>query len=216
MKDSFPLQTAEYATAHHLTQEPAFRWWVPHFLKKHERIIGKLSKKNTKYWHRTHKYGIELPKTVAEALDIDRRTGTTLWRDAIEKEMRNNAPAFKFNDDDSVPIGYKHITCHMIFEIKMVGLVRKARFVAGGHLTDPPGESVYSNIFTRESVRILFTIAALNGLNDLGAEVQNAYINAPTKEKVYTTAGPEFGSNQGRPVLIVRALYGLKSSGARW
>ena len=30
------------------------------------------------------------------------------------------------------------------------------------------------------------------------------------------TAGPEFGSNQGRPVLIVRALYGLKSSGARW
>jgi hypothetical protein len=37
-----------------------------------------------------------------------------------------------------------------------------------------------------------------------------------TKEKVYTTAGPEFGSNAGRPAIIVRALYGLKSSGARW
>ena len=216
MKASFPLQTAEYVAAHSLTKEPAFLWWVPHFLKKRDRVIGKLSKKNNKYWHRTHKYGIELPKTVAEALDIDRRTGTTLWCDAIEKEMRNNAPAFKFNDDDSVPIGYKHITCHMIFEIKMVGLVRKARYVAGGHLTDPPVDSVYSSVVTRESVRILFTIAALNDLDVIGADVQNAYINAPTKEKVYTTTGPEFGSNQGRPVLIVRALYGLKSSGARW
>jgi hypothetical protein len=130
--------------------------------------------------------------------------------------MRNNAPAFKFNDDDSVPVGYKHITCNMIFEIKMVGLVRKARYVASGHLTDPPVDSVYSSIVTRESVRILFTIAALNDLDVLGADVQNAYINELTKEKVYTTAGPELGSNQGRPILIVRALYGLKSSGARW
>jgi hypothetical protein len=47
------------------------------------RIIEKLSKK--KYWQRTHKYGIELPKSVAEALDINQRTGTTFWRDAIEK-----------------------------------------------------------------------------------------------------------------------------------
>ena len=29
-------------------------------------------------------------------------------------------------------------------------------------------------------------------------------------------AGAEFGSNQGRPCIIVRALYGLKSSGARF
>jgi len=62
----------------------------------------------------------------------------------------------------------------------------------------------------------MFTIAALNDLDMVGADVQNAYINAPTKEKVYTTTGLEFGSNAGRPAVIVRALYGLKSSGARW
>ncbi len=53
----------------------------------------------------------------------------------------------------------------------------------------------------------MFTIAALNGLELLGADVQNAYINAQTKEKVYTMAGLEFGSNAGRPAIIVRALY---------
>jgi hypothetical protein len=62
----------------------------------------------------------------------------------------------------------------------------------------------------------MFTIAALNYLDLVGADVQNAYINAPTKEKVYTTTGLEFGSNAGRSAIIVRALYGLKSSGARW
>ena len=96
-------------------------------------------------------------------------------------------------------------------------LTRKARFVAGGHQTDPPKESTYSSVVSRDSVRIAFLIAALNNLDILSADVQNAYLNAPTKEKVYTTAGLEFGAvNKGRFVLIVRALYGLKSSGARW
>ncbi len=48
-------------------------------------------------------------------------------------------------------------------------------------------------------------------------DIGNAYLNAPTKEHVHTTAGPEFGPNQiGQTVIIVRALYGLKSSGAAW
>lgn len=217
MKKTYPLQTAEYAVSHGLAHEPAFKWWVPFTMRKRDRILQKLGKKgSTKYWHRTHKYGIELPKSVAEALDIDRRTGTTFWRNAIEKEMRNVGVAFQFSADDAIPVGHKRINCHMIFDVKMVGLIWKARFVAGGHMTEPPQESVYSSVVTRESVRIMFTIAALNDLDLLAADVQNAYINAKMAEKVYTIAGPEFGSNQRRPAIIVRALYGLKSSGARW
>jgi hypothetical protein len=199
-----------------IADEPAFSWWVPYVRRKRKAIISILGKTKTKYWTRPHKYGVELPKTVQQALEIDSRTGTTYWRDGIEKEMRNVYPAFKFNDDDQVPIEYKHIPCHMIFDVKMVGLVRKARFVAGGHKTDPPVESVYSSIVTRESVRMMFLVAALNSLDILGADMKNAYINAKTAEKVYMIASPEFGSNEGRPAIIVRALYGLKSSGARW
>jgi len=111
--------------------------------------------------------------------------GTSYWREAIDKEMRNVLPAFQFLDDDKVPIGHKHITCHMIFDIKMVGLIRKARFVAGGPPTDPPVESVYSSVVTWESVRIMFLIAALNDLQVIGADIQNAYINARTGEQMY-------------------------------
>ena len=74
----------------------------------------------------------------------------------------------------------------------------------------------YSSVVSRESIRIGFLIAALNGLNVLSADIQNAYLNAPTEEKVWFCAGPEWGEHKGKPVLIVRALYGLKSSGQSW
>jgi hypothetical protein len=149
-------------------------------------------------------------------MKIDSITGTDFWKKAIDKEMINVQPAFEFRDGDKIPVGYKHIDCHMVFDVKL-DLTRKARYVAGGHQTDPPKDMVYASVVSRDSVRIAFLLAALNDLEILSADVQNAYLNAPTTEKVYTTAGEEFGKDrQGRPVLIVRALYGLKSSGARW
>jgi hypothetical protein len=182
-------------------------------LRRRDRIIKKVK---SRYWKRTHKFGIELPKTVAEALKVDRDTGTNFWRKAVDKETKNVMPAFEFRDDSQVPVGYKHIDCHMIFDVKL-DLTRKVRYVAGGHQTDPPKDMVYASVVTRDSVWITFLLAALNDLNVLAADVQNAYLNAPTTEKVYTTTGEEFGADRkGRPVIIVRALYGLKSSGARW
>ena len=37
-------------------------------------------------------------------------------------------------------------------------------------------------------------------------------MTAPCKEKVWLRAGPEFGVDQGKILLVVRALYGLKSA----
>jgi Reverse transcriptase (RNA-dependent DNA polymerase) len=116
---------------------------------------------------------------------------------------------------DRVPEKHTFITCHLIFDIKP-DLTRKARFVAGGHMTDPPSESVYSSVVMRDSIRIALFHAALNDLRVLIGGVQGAYLYADTKELIWTTCGPEFGSDQGRPAKIVKALYGLKSSGARW
>jgi hypothetical protein len=94
LKESNPVEVAEYALANKILEEPAFAWWARHVLRKRERIIRKV--KSRRYWDRTHKYGILLPKTVAEALRIDRETGTDFWQKAIEKEMRNIDCAFYF------------------------------------------------------------------------------------------------------------------------
>ena len=67
---------------------------------------------------------------------------------------------------------------------------------------------------SRESVRIVLTLAALNDLEVKTSDIQNAYLTAPCSEKVHTTLGTEFGENEGKTAIIVRALYGLGSSGA--
>ncbi len=149
-----------------------------------------------------------------KAYKIDKETGTDYWHRAIMKEMTNNASAFKFLDEgESVPVG---IPCHMGFDVK-VDLTRKAHFVAGGHWTDPPSQITFSTVVSRDSIRIAFLIAALNDIDILLPDIGNAYLNAKTKEKVHTTAGSEFRPHRiGQTVIIVRALYGLKSSRAAW
>ena len=47
-------------------------------------------------------------------------------------------------------------------------------------------------------------------------DVGNAYLEAYTKELVGLVAGPEFGDHEGHTLIIVKALYGLRSSGCQW
>jgi hypothetical protein len=91
---------------------------------------------------------------------------------------------------------------------------RKARLVAGGNSTETPKCMTYSSVVSRESVRIALTLASLNALEVKAGDIENAYITAPITEKVWTTLGPEFGADEGKRAIIVRALYGLKSAGA--
>ena len=103
----------------------------------------------------------------------------------------------------------------MIFDIKMnENFRRKARMVAGGHMTETPTSITYLSVVSHDSIRILLTIAALNGLDVLALNIQNIYLTAPCQEKIWTRAGWEFGYESRQIMLIVRALYGLKSSGA--
>ena len=62
----------DYAVANRINDEPAFAWWVPDVFKKRDRILLKVK---TKYWQRTHKFGIHIPKSVAQAQAIDKENG---------------------------------------------------------------------------------------------------------------------------------------------
>ena len=80
-------------------------------------------------------------------------------------------------------------------------------------MTASPSSITYSSVVSRDSVRIALTIAALNGLSILGCDIQNAYLTVPCRENIWTMAAPKFGSESGKKMLVVRALYGLKFSG---
>jgi hypothetical protein len=56
MKQLYPIQVAEYSIANRIDDEAAFARWVPTLLKKRDRVLAKVK---SKYWQRTHKYGMD-------------------------------------------------------------------------------------------------------------------------------------------------------------
>ena len=81
-------------------------------------------------------------------------------------------------------------------------------------MAEAPSSLTCSSVVSRYSVRIALNIAALNGLKVLACDIQNGFLNAKCREKFYTRAVPEFGSDLGKLMLITLALYGLKTSSA--
>jgi hypothetical protein len=63
---------------------------------------------------------------------------------------------------------------------------------------------------------ISFLVAAVNGYDIITVDVQNYYVQATSLGKYVAVAGDEFGDDKGKRALLLRALYGFKSSGASW
>jgi hypothetical protein len=82
LKESNPVEVAEYAATKNLHDEPAVAWWVPHVLKKQNRIIAAVIKR---YHKGTDKFGIQVPKTWDEDVKVDEGNSNTLWQDSIRK-----------------------------------------------------------------------------------------------------------------------------------
>ncbi len=184
-----------------------------------EEAQGYIEESKSKYWQRTHKYGIFIPKSVEDAYAPDLGNGDNLWKEAIDAEMPKTQDAVIEHDDDPKDlVGYQEITGHMIlFDVKLgENFRRKARFVADGQKrTNTPTSVTYSTVVSRDcSVRICLTLAALNDLDVLAADIENAYLTAPCCEKVWLHGGAEFGHRQGKVLVVRKALQGLKSSGA--
>ena len=76
---------------------------------------------------------------------------------------------------------------------------------------------IYSTTIKYISVKLLQVIAHKSNLGILCGDIGNAYVNAYTNERVYAIADQEFGeAMKGSIVIIVRALYGPRTSSERW
>lgn len=158
LKESYPVEVAEYAKANKIDKEPAFAWWVNEVLRRRNRIISKVK---SRYWKTTHKFGLELPHSVEEAFRINQRNGNHFWREVIEKEMQkikgmgaferyDKATPTELKNGERKVRRYQQNGCHMIFDVKMDGLfTRKARFVANGNETkDVASSHTYASVVT--------------------------------------------------------------------
>src|SRR5687767_3794172 len=136
--------------------------------------------------------------------------------DSEIKSLHAHDTFIMLEEGQHIPACYKRIPYHCIYDVRF-DVRMKCRLVAGGHMTVPSDEEVFSDVVSMETVRICFTLAKLNGLDVYAGDIGNAYLYGKTKEKVLVTAGPEFGDElQGKILIIDKALYRLKSSSARF
>ena len=212
-----PIVLVQYAVDRGLEKHGDFKW-IKEYTKDPDRIVAMSQAMKAKQHGPQFKFGIEVARSPKHALELDRINGNSLWKDAMDKELNqiNSYETFRAIDDGAkLSKDYQRIPYHIVFDVKF-DLRRKARLVAGGNWTESPKEDIYSGVVGMDTIRMGFTVAAMNDLQVVAADIGNAFLYGKTKEKVYIIAGPEFGSDQGKRLIVDKGLYGLKTSAARF
>ena len=245
MKKDRPMETARYINIHVIeeSRHGMHTSWAKKILKQANRSIRRMSyhynvdrimrirkyqeifnrrlSRNKQMEKRRNriKFGIRVPNSVREALIFDRENKNNLWAEAIKKEMGalDKAQVFRYQPSHfKIPKDYQYAPLRIIFDIKQEDLRHKARLVAGGHVVDSSMYESYSSVVQTMTVRLLQTVALKHDLKIVTGDIGNAFVQALTKEKIWSKAGPEFGPKQGCKIIFERALYGLATSARQW
>ena len=200
-----PKAIGQYAISKGLLSHPDFQWVKKHFrMDKRQiralRVYGAAAKQPTGPRVAKYKFGVRVANSPKHALELDKENGDTGWAEsmAIELKQLKDYRTFRILEaHEPMPPGYKRIPYHMVFDVKF-DLRKKSRLVAGGNHMDNPKEDIYSGVVSLDSLRLAFTMAAMNNLKVMAADVGNAFLYGKTREKCYIIAGPEFGEDAGK------------------
>ena len=220
-----PITCAVYAKKHDLLDTTGWKH-LKRYAKTSKRLIRAVKQSRIRQVRASARYqhGFQVPKDYNDAMRLDKENGNTQWQDAMDLELtqiheykvfKDTGKAKFHNGKVVTPDGFQKIRVHFVYAVKHDGRF-KARLVADGHLTKEPVESIYSGVVSLRSLRMVVFLSQLNKLEIWGADVGNAYLEAYTDEKLCIMAGPEFKELQGHLLIMVKALYGTRSGGARW
>ena len=220
-----PITCAVYAKKHDLLDTTGWKH-LKRYAKTSKRLIRAVKQSRIRQVRASARYqhGFQVPKDYNDAMRLDKENGNTHWQDAMDLELtqiheykvfKDTGKAKFHNGKVVTPDGFQKIRVHFVYAVKHDGRF-KARLVADGHLTKEPVESIYSGVISLRSLRMVVFLSQLNNLEIWGADVGNAYLEAYTDEKLCIMAGPEFKELQGHLLIMVKALYGTRSGGARW
>ena len=219
-----PTTCAVYAKKHDLLDTTGWKY-LKRYAKTSKRLIRAVKQSRIRQVRASARYqhGFQVPKDYNDAMRLDKENGNTHWQDAMDLELtqiheykvfKDTGKAKFHNGKVVTPDGFQKIRVHFVYAVKHDGRF-KARLVADGHLTKEPVESIYSGVVSLRSLRMVF-LSQLNNLEIWGADVGSASLEAYTDEKLCIMAGPEFKELQGHLLIMVKALYGTRSGGARW
>ncbi len=132
-----------------------------------------------------HTFGIRVPRSVEEALKIDRETCTNFWvwgnSKGDEKYKARILLLRRWRDSPhSIQVNKMSLTKSYMW----TDFTRTSHFVAGGHMIHPLAEISYSSVVLHDSV-ITFLLMVINDIDLLATDIGNAYFNAIIHVKKY-------------------------------
>ena len=217
MQDPIPI--LRYARKKHLLKQDPFNKLVKYCSGDAPSQLARAFKAQTRPGGPKFKFGVQVPVGVKQAWQLDKVNGNSNWREAIQLEINqlNEFQVFTMLEPgEELDPAYKQVPYHIVFDVKF-DLRCKAWLVADGNWTDLVCEDIYSGVVAMDTVRLGFLIGDMNQLKCCAGDVGNAFLNGYTREKLYIIAGPEFGPEaQGKTLIIVRSIYGLRTSAARF
>ena len=138
---------------------------------------------------------------------MDKKNKNNHWQDVIQKERENVNTQWQ-------EATQWVLVCQLVSHTEMDDFWRMTHLMVGGHMIHIPDTITYSSVVTRETVCFALTMAVLHDIEIKAADVWNAYMMSPNREKILTVLGQDFGDDAGKSAIIVRALYGHEFIGA--
>ena len=141
LKESYPIEVANFSKAPRISDETGFSWWVPYTMCKRDVILSALKSRIRKI---IHKYGIENPKIIKHEHCLNKVNSNNFWRDANTTKMHNDGVEFEVLPEVYNPlVGWSNVTGNLIWDVKM-DFTRKARWILDGHKNPDPIGSTYA------------------------------------------------------------------------
>ena len=220
-----PTTCAVYAKKHDLLDITGWKH-LKRYAKTSKRLIRAVKQSRIRQVRASARYqhGFQVPKDYNDAIRLGKENSNTHWQDAMDLELtqiheykvfKDTGKAQFHNGKAVTPDGFQKIRVHFVYAVKHDDRF-KARLVADGHLTKEHVESIYSGVVPLRSLRMVVFLSQLNDFEIWGADVGNAYLEAYTDQKLCIIAGPEFKELQGHLLIMIKALHGTRSGGARW
>jgi len=139
------------------------------------------------------------------------------WMEAIQSENASIDSHHVFQQVHQLPVGKTPIKVKYIFKRKDNGRY-KARLVAMGY-SQVPGldfNETYAPVVSKQSLRSLFALAAMEHWNIFQMDVKTAFLHAPLQEEIFIEACDGMQIPKGSKLKLTKSLYGLKQAPREW
>jgi hypothetical protein len=118
--------------------------------------IARILKVSTSPTGIKYKLGIQVPKGIKNAIELVKKNGNHLWKEAIRTDLKQLTDYQTFivlDSGEDIPTGNQKIPYDVVFDVEY-DLRHKARLVAGVDLTINEKEDIYSGVVGMNTLRI--------------------------------------------------------------